>query len=58
MVCHSDEKPLDIGIRLYCLLPMQFLLETVIETKLSFPGSKPHFRLSRTVCVLVLRPLL
>ena len=33
-------------------------IETSIQSKLSFPGTKPHFRFSRIVHILVLRPLL
>ena len=33
-------------------------IETLIQSKLSFPGTKPHFRFSRTMRILVLRPLL
>ena len=51
MVYHSDEIPLDIGFSLTGQLPL-------IETNLSFPGTKPHFLFSRTMHILVLRPLL
>ena len=54
MVYHSDEIPLDIGFSLTGLLPMH----CGIQSKLSFPGTKPHFQFSRTVLILVLRPLL
>ena len=58
MAYHSDEIPLDIGFSLTGLLPMHCVIETLIQSKLSFPGTKPLFRFSRTVRILVLRPLL
>ena len=59
MVYHSDEIPLDVGNSLTGLLPIcTVCIETSIQSKLSFPGTKPHFRFSRTICILVLRPLL
>ena len=58
MVYHSDEIPLDIGFSLAGLRPMHCVLtETSIQSKLSFPGTKPHFLFSRTMRNLVLRPL-
>ena len=57
MVYHSDEIPLDIGFSLAGLLCTVFT-ETSIQSKLSFPGTKPHFLFSRTMRNLVLRPLL
>ena len=42
MVYHSDEKPLDIGFSLTGLLPMH-CVETAIQSKLSFSGTKPYF---------------
>ena len=58
MVYHSDEKPLDIGFSFtgHCLCTV--CIETLTQSKLSFPGTNPHFRFSRTVRILVLRPLL
>ena len=59
MVYHSDEIPLDIGFSLTGMLPRcTVCIETSIQSKLSFPGTKPHFGFSRTMHILVLRPLL
>ena len=58
MVYRSDEIPLDIGFSLAGLLPMHCVFETSIQSKLSFPGTKTHFRFSRTVRILVLRTVL
>ena len=58
MVYHSDEIHLDIGFSLTGMLPMHWVIETSIQSKLSFPSTKPNFRFSRTVRILVLRPLL
>ena len=58
MVYNSDEILLDIGFSLTGLLPMHCVYRNFDKSKLSFPGTKPHFQLSRTVCILVLRPLL
>ena len=58
MVYHSDEIPLDIGFSFtgHCLCTV--CIETSIQSKLSFPGTNPHFRFSRPVRILVLCPLL
>ena len=55
MVYHSDEILLDIGFSLTGLPPMHcvYNIETSIQLKLSFPGTKPHFQISRTVHILV-----
>ena len=58
MVYNSDEIPLDIGFSLTGLLPIHCVFRSFDTIKLSFPGTKPHFRFSRTVRILVLRPLL
>ena len=43
MVYHLDEIPLGIGFSLTGLLPMTVCIETSIQSKLSFPGTKPYF---------------
>ena len=59
MTYHSDEIPLDIG---YSLTGMSmhcvYWNFDTIKIDLKFPGTEPHFRFSRTVRILVLRPLL
>ena len=60
MVYRSDETPLDIGFSLTGMLPKvcTLCIETSIQSKLSFPGIKPHFQFSRAMRILVLRSLL
>ena len=58
MEYNSDEIPLDIGFSLTGLLPMHCVFRNFDRIKLSFPGTKPHFQFSRTVRILMLRPLL
>ena len=58
MVNQSDEKSLDIGVSLTGLLSMHCMYCNLDTIKISFPGTKQHFRFSKTVRILVLRPLL
>ena len=58
MVYHSDEIPLDIDYSLTGLLLCTVCIEASIQSKLSFPGTKPYFRFSITMRILVFLPLL
>ena len=58
MVYNSDEILLDIGFSLTGLLTMHCVYRNFDTIKIVLSGTKAHFQLSRTVCILVLRPLL